>query len=47
MDLNKLSYNLTDISNRLSVHLMVSPLDDIVKNAVDDLNEIIEELEEE
>jgi len=44
--MSQLVYSLEDISNQLRVHLQASPLDDIVENAVEELEEIINNLSE-
>jgi len=46
MDETLLLYTLQDIADQLRVHLMVKPLDDIVENAVKDIEELIDQFEE-
>ena len=47
MDISQIIYKLEDISSSLRVHLMASPLDDIVEMAIEELDELLKECNEE
>jgi hypothetical protein len=47
MDIHTLAYNLEDISGQLRVHLQASPLDDIIENVLEEVEEILKHLNQE
>lgn len=46
MNKAQVAYSLEDIVGQLRVHLQASPLDDIVENVVNELEEILNQLNE-
>ena len=46
MEISQIIYKLEDISSSLRVHLMASPLDDIVEMSIEALDELLKECNE-
>lgn len=44
MDISELAYSLEDIAGQLRVHLQASPLDDIIENVLEELEELLNKL---
>lgn len=47
MDMTEITYALEDITDQMRVHMMSSPLDDIIENCVAQLEDILTVLNEE
>ena len=47
MDISQIIYKIEEITNDLRVHMIASPLDDIVEMAIEELDELLKECNEE
>ena len=47
MEISQIAYRIEEIANDLRVHMIASPLDDIVEMAIEALDELLKECNEE
>ena len=46
MEKSQIIYQIEEITNSLRVHMIASPLDDIVETAIEELDELLKECNE-
>ena len=47
MEISQIAYRIEEITSDLRVHMIASPLDDIVETAIEELDELLKECNEE